>query len=65
MFVFQNPVWRQAGRELMSLAERFERSRERQEVRARAEEVEVGDIDCGKFMALLGGLFPVRRWKEK
>ncbi len=43
----------------MALADRFERSHERQEVRARAEGVDVAAIDCHKFLALLGALFPV------
>ncbi len=59
--MFQNPLWRQAGRELMALADRFERSSEREEVRRRAETVNVAAIDYDKFMMLLGALFPVNK----
>ncbi len=52
-----NPSWREAGRELKSLADQFARSRERAEVLARAEAVDVRSLDMAKFMELLRGLF--------
>lgn len=54
---FQNPAWRQAGRDLQLLADEFCRSRERDQVRWRAEQVDIRSLTMNKFMALLNELF--------
>ena len=46
---FASPIWRQTGRDLQQLADRFARSRERQLVRLRADQVDVATLDVDKF----------------
>ena len=57
--IFQDPVWRQTGRELQVLADAFGRSPGRLLVRQRAEQVDVRTLDMEKFWSLLKALFEV------
>ena len=57
--IFQDPVWRQTGRELQVLADAFGRSPGRLLVRQRAEQVDVRTLDMDKFWSLLKALFEV------
>ena len=50
-------MWRQAGRDLKALADDFARSEEREQVRRRADSVNVNSLDSAKFLALLNELF--------
>lgn len=54
---FQDPIWRQTGRDLQILADQFARSHERLLVRQLAEEVEFTTLDKQKFIAMLSELF--------
>ena len=57
---FQNPVWRETGRELQVLADAFARSNERLLVRERASQVDILTIDKDKFFAMMAELFQVK-----
>ena len=57
---FQNPVWRETGRELQVLADAFARSNERLLVRERAAQVDILTIDKDKFFAMMAELFQVK-----
>lgn len=61
--IFQDPVWRQTGRELQALAEDFARSRGRALVLQQAQQVNVTSLDKEKFCGLLEGLFEVNSRK--
>lgn len=54
---FQDPIWRQTGRDLQILADQFARSHERLLVRQLAEEVDFATLDKQKFIAMLSELF--------
>lgn len=54
---FQNPLWRQTGRELQVLADAFAHSHERRLVRQRAEQVDITNLNQEKFFSLLQNLF--------
>lgn len=54
---FQDPIWRQTGRDLQVLADQFARSHERLLVRQLAEEVEFSTLDKQKFITMLSELF--------
>ena len=58
-FLFQDPIWRQTGRDLQILADQFARSHERLLVRQLAEEVDFATLDKQKFIAMLSELFKV------
>ena len=57
---FKNPIWRETGRELQTLADTFAHSNERILVRERAAQVDISTIDKDKFFAMLKELFQVR-----
>jgi len=54
---FQDPVWRQTGRDLQFLADQFARSHERLLVRHRAQQVDVSTLTKDKFIDMLSELF--------
>jgi len=54
---FQDPIWRQTGRDLQILADQFAQSHERLLVRQLAEEVDFTSLDKEKFIAMLAELF--------
>jgi len=57
---FEDPIWRQTGRDLQILADQFARSHERLLVRQIAEEVDFSTLNKEKFIAMLTELFKDR-----
>ena len=54
---FQNPVWRQTGRDLKVLADQFANSIERIRVQERAEQVVIESLNKEKFFSMMNELF--------
>lgn len=56
---FRMMEWMRTGRELRQLADAFSRSKERHEVRRKAESVPLESLDADYFLQLLQELFQV------
>jgi len=54
---FQNPIWRQTGRDLKFLADQFANSIERIRVQERAEQVNIESLNREEFFSMLTELF--------
>ena len=54
---FQNPLWRQTGRDLKLLADQFANSVERLRVQERAEQVNIESLNKTKFFSMMNELF--------
>ena len=52
--------WSEEGRLLRLLADRFEQSEQRRQVRAQAESTAIESLDAAAFMHILEGLWQVR-----
>ncbi|KAL5005302.1 hypothetical protein ScPMuIL_018758 [Solemya velum] len=54
---YQNPIWAKAGRELRMMADEFARTKERDRIKSRAEQVGIGEVSFEQFRDFLTELF--------